>query len=185
MQYHMKTTRLLIIFVVCAAANPSLAEVYRWEDDSGKIIFGDKPPKEKSATIIQIENTENTGAQFATPGEIKNIEQTIENRRHQNNSSNLNNIDSHCRGYVSQLNKIEIYLKHTPTDLDRQKASDLRKLIKIECGKQVLSQKHDDWQCKRYRTDLTKAEIFHEHTPTPRDEQKIKDLKKQIAHECE
>jgi len=94
-------------------------------------------------------------------------------------------IDSHCRGYVSQLNKIEIYLQHTPTDLDRQKANDLRKLIKIECGKQVLSQKHDDWQCKRYRTDLTKAEIFHEHTPTPRDEQKIKDLKKQIAHECE
>ena len=182
---HMIATRFLIIFVACVAAGQSLAEVYRWQDDSGKIVFGDKPPKDKTTTVIQIENTEDSGAQFATPAQIKNIEQTNDNRRRQTNLSNQNNIDSHCRGYVSQLNKIEIFLKHTPTDLDRQKADVLRKLIKIECGSQVLSQKHDDWQCKRYQTDLTKAEIFFEHTPTPRDEQKIIDLKKQIAHECQ
>lgn len=181
----MRAVQILIMFVVFAAANLSVAEVYRWEDDSGKIIFGDTPPKDKMSTIIHIENTDDSGAQFATPGQVKNIEQDIENRRRQNNHSTNNNIDSHCRGYVSQLNKIEIFLQHTPTDLDRQKARDLRKLIKIECDNQVLSQKHDDWQCSRYRTDLTKAEIFLEHTPTPRDEQKVKDLKKQITLECQ
>ena len=93
-------------------------------------------------------------------------------------------IDSHCRGYVSELNKIEIFLQHTPTDLDRQKAKDLRKLIKVECSNKVLTQKYDDSRCKRYRTDLTKTEIFLEHTPTDRDQQKIIDLKNQIFREC-
>lgn len=181
----MKTARFLFILTLSVAASPALAEIYRWKDDSGKTVFGDTPPKDKTATAVIIENTEDSGAQFATPGQVKNIEQSAKNRQRQNTSSTSNNIDSHCRSYVSQLNKIEIFLQHTPTDLDQQKASDLRKLIKIECGNQVLSQKYNDRQCKRYRTDLTKAEIFLEHTPTLRDEQKIKDLKKQIAWECQ
>ena len=180
----MNTARYLAILILCIASGPCLAEVYRWTDNDGKVVFGDTPPKDKTTTTISIENTEDSGAQFATPEQAKQIEQNAESRQHRNNSATPNNIDSHCRGYVSQLNKIEIFLQHTPTKLDQQKASDLRKLIKIECGKQVLSQKFDDWHCRRYRTDLTKAEIFHQHTPTPRDEQKIKDLKEQIAHEC-
>jgi hypothetical protein len=181
----MKPVQCLPMLIFCIASSPSLAEVYRWKDDSGKIVFGDTPPKDKTATAITIENTEDSGAQFATPGQVKLIEQKAENRRQESNLPTRTHIDSHCRGYVSQLNKIEIYLQHTPTNLDQQKASDLRKLIKIECGNQVLSQKYNDWQCQRYRTDLNKAEIFHQHTPTPRDEQKIKDLKTQIAHECQ
>jgi hypothetical protein len=181
----MKPVQCLLMLILCAAVSPSLAEVFRWKDDSGKTVFGDTPPKDKTATSITIENTDDSGTQFATPGQVKLLEQNAENRQRPTRSSTRSTIDSHCRGYVSQLNKIEIYLQHTPTKLDRQKASDLRKLIKIECGNQVLSQKFNDWQCRRYRTDLNKAEIFHQHTPTPRDEQKIKDLKAQIAHECQ
>lgn len=174
---------LLCTLILCAIAGPSQAEVFRWKDNNGQIVFGDSPPKNKTATAVSIDNTENSGAQFATPGQVKDIEQNAQSRHRQNRAST--HIDSRCRSYVSQLNKIEIFLQHTPTDLDKQKARDLRKLIKIECGNEVLTLKHDDWQCKRYRTDLNKAEIYLEHTFTERDEQKVKDLKKQIASECQ
>lgn len=181
----MNTARYLLIVILCIPASPGMAEIYRWKDDSGKNVFGDTPPRDKTATAITIENTEDSGTQFATPEQIKLIEQNAKNSQRPSNASTRNTIDSHCRGYVSQLNKIEIYLQHTPTKLDQQKASDLRKLIKIECGNQILSQKYNDLQCDRYRTDLTRAEIFHQHTPTQRDQQKIKDLKAQIAQECQ
>ena len=179
-----KPVRFFGFIILSLIISPGLAEVYQWKDDRGKIVFGDTPPKDKAATAVTINNTGKSGARFATPGQVKDIEYSAEARERQSQSAARNNVDSHCRNYVSELNKIEIFLQHTPTDLDQQKAKDLRKLIKIECDNKVLSQKHDDWQCKRYRTDLTKAEIFLEHTPTKRDQQKVKDLKKQIAREC-
>ena len=43
--------------------------------------------------------------------------------------------------------------------LDRQKAKDLRKLIKVECSNKVLTQKYDDSRCKRYRTEIGRAHV--------------------------
>jgi len=176
---------LLCAFIFCITIEPGQAGVYRWKDDNGKTVFGDTPPKDKTATTVNIENTENSGTQFATPEQTKNIERDAKNRRHKKvPSASRNNIDSYCRRYISELNKVEIYLQHTDTQRDRLKARDLRKLITKECAGNVLTKKFDDARCTRYRKDLSKTEIFLEHTPNPRDEQKVKDLQKQIAREC-
>ena len=162
----------------------SQAETYRWQDEQGNPVFGDTPPKGKDATVITIENTQNSGAQFADPGLVNDLEKDVKARR-KNPANQQQHVDSHCRQYVSQLNKIEIYLEHTPTQRDQQKALDLRKLIEKECNGDVLSLKHSDWQCKRYRQDLNKTRIYLEHTPSDRDAQRIKDLREQIARECQ
>lgn len=180
-----KSFRFLAIIILCAVISPSLAEVYRWKDDSGKIVFGDRPPKNKSTTTIEIDNTKNSGAQFASPGQVDNFKRDAETRSNQNMPSVRSPIDSHCRTYVSQLNQIEIYLEHTVTQRDQQKARDLRKLIKKECGNTILTQKFDDSRCARYREDLSKLDIYLEHTITKRDQQKAIDLRQQIAHECQ
>ena len=163
----------------------SSADVYRWIDDNGKVVFGDTPPKNKTTTTVDIKNTEDSGTQFATPDQTKDIERDAQNRRSQNASTSHKRIDGYCRQYVSELNKIEIFLEHTVTTRDQRKAHDLRKLINKECGDNVLMKKFDDASCTRYRKELSKTEIFIEHSPSPRDERKVKDLKKQIARECQ
>ncbi len=182
------TILLLCAFILCITIEPGQAGVYRWKDDNGKTVFGDTPPKNKTATAVSIENTKNSGTQFATPEQTKNIERDARNRQHKKVTSasrqSRNNIDSYCRRYISELNKVEIYLQHTDTQRDQLKARDLRKLITKECAGNMLTKKFDDARCTRYRKDLSKTEIFLEHTSNPRDEQKVKDLQKQIAREC-
>jgi len=178
---------MLCAFILCMTTNPGQAEVYRWKDDNGKIVFGDSPPKNKTATAVSIENTEKSGTQFATPEQVKGIERAAQNRQPETSTTSRqsrNKVDSYCRRYISELNKVEIYLQHTDTQRDRLKARDLRKLIKKECVGNLLTKKFDDARCTRYRRELSKTEIFLEHTSNPRDEQKVTDLKKQIAREC-
>jgi len=187
-QAQRSTILLLCIFMLGITTEPGQAGVYRWKDDNGKIVFGDFPPEDKTATEVSIENTEKSGTQFATPDQVKGMERDARNRRYNSSSisrQSRNNIDSYCRRYISELNKVEIYLQHTDTQRDRLKARDLRKLIKKECTGNVLTQKFDDARCTRYRRDLSKTEIFLEHSSNPRDEQKVMDLKKQIARECQ
>ena len=173
--------------MLCITIEPGQAEVYRWKDENGKIVFGDTPPSDKAATAVGIENTENSGTRFATPDQVKDIERDAKSHRRKNPLASRqpgNNIDAHCRQYISELNKVDIYLQHTNTRRDQLKARDLRKLIKKECADDVLTQKFDDRKCASHRRKLSKVEIFLEHTSSPRDEQKAKDLKKQIAREC-
>lgn len=160
-----------------------MAEVYRWKDDRGQIIFGDAPPKDKASTAIKIENTKKSGTQFAAPGLVKNIEQEAAQQR-QNKPAPVKRIDPHCRRYISELNKIEIFLEHSNNPRDQQKARDLHKLIKRECSDDLLIQKFDDSHCKYYRENLSKTEIFLEHTRSQRDRNKAIDLRKQISREC-
>ncbi len=172
---------------MCMTTGLNQAEVYRWKDDNGKTVFADTPPKNKTATVVNIENTEKSGTQFATPDQVKNIERDTKSRQLESSSASRrsrNPIDSYCRRYISELNKIEIYLQHTDTQRDRLKARDLRKLIKKECDANVLTKKFDDARCIRYRRNLSKTKVFLEHSPNPRDEQKTKDLKKQVSREC-
>jgi hypothetical protein len=183
----MQTTRILILFILCTTASlfatNGFAEVYRWKDASGKMVFGDTPPKGKTSTAITIEDTTNSGASFASPAQIKDFKRETETTHRQIEPPTRDHIDSHCRNYVSQLNKVEIYLEHTNTKRDRQKALDLRKLIKMECDGEVLTQKFDDSRCRHYREDLTKTEVYLEHTR--RDRNKAEDLRKQIEIECQ
>jgi len=175
---------LLCIIILGTTTVPSIAEIYRWKDDTGKIVFGDKPPKNKPSTAVSVEGTENTGTQFATTGQVKKIKRDAKNYRRSPQPNKAQRIDGHCRSYLSQLNKVEIFLEHTDTPRDQLKARDLRKIIKKECGRKLLTQKFDDSQCKRYRKELSKTEIFLEHTPSPRDQLKARDLRVQIAREC-
>lgn len=181
-------TRLAITLILSLlATHTAQAEVYRWVDEQGRVIFGDSPPKEKQAEAkrITIENTEKSGARFATPQQIKDYDQQSQARQVKKNPAVANQrIDSRCRNYISQLNKVEIYLEHTPTVRDQQKARDLRKLINQECGDVGYQVKHDDAKCQRYRDDLSKAKIYLEHTPNARDQRKVKDLRTQINREC-
>jgi len=182
------TILILCVFILGIMAEPGQAGVYRWKDDNGKTVFGDSPPRDRTATAVSIENTEKSGTQFATPGQVKGIEHDARNREYKSSSTSRqsrNNVDPYCRRYISELNKVEIYLQHTDTQRDQLKARDLRKLIKKECDGNVLTQKFDDARCIRYRKELSKTEIFLEHSSNPRDEQKVIDLKKQIARECQ
>lgn len=169
--------------VLCITTDPALAEVYQWKDDNGNPVFGDQPPKDKTSTAVSIKNTENTGAQFASPNQTKDIERNTTTRKHATQLTTAR-IDAHCRSYLSQLNKVEIFLGHTNSPRDQHKAQDLRTLIKKECGNALLTQKFDDSRCQQYRRDLSQTEIFLEHTSTRRDQQKVKDLRQQIAREC-
>jgi len=185
----MKQKQLLVVLLMlCMVTGLGQAEIYRWKDDGGKVVFGDTPPKNKAATAVNIENTENSGTRFATPSQVKSIEHDAKNRQASNPAASRRNrtkIDSHCRRYISELNKVDIYLEHTDTPRDQLKARDLRKLIKKECGNKILTRKFDDRKCIGYRRKLSKTETFLEHTPNPRDEQQVRDLKKQLARECQ
>jgi hypothetical protein len=177
------TKLFLFIVIYCAACGLSPAEIYQWTDKHGNTVFGDKPPKHKDATSVDIDVIENSGTQFATPNQVKSIEREAAQPSRQKRVSKQP-VDAHCRRYISDLNKVEIYLEHSNSPRDQQKASDLRKLIKRECSAEQLAQKYDDWRCKRYKEDLTKTEIFLEHANSPRDQRKADDLRKQIAREC-
>lgn len=181
----MRLIPFISIVIFCIISSSSLADVYRWKDDSGKIVFGDSPPKNKTATTVTIDETKNSGTQFATPGQVQNFKHDAAVRPRLNKTITPQRVDPHCRNYISQLNQVEIYLEHTVTKRDQQKSIDLRKLIKKECGKNVLSRKFDDSQCTRHRESLSKLEIYLEHTVTPRDQQKAKDLRQQIIRECQ
>lgn len=181
----MKPAQLLVIIILCAVTSSSLAEVYRWKDDNGKIVFGDSPPPNKTTTTININDIKDSGTQFAKPDQVSDFTRNAEKHSTQSKSNTRSNIDSHCRNYISQLNKVNIYLEHTVTKRDQQKAIDLRKLIKRECGNKILTQKFDDSRCTAYRVDLSKLEVYLTHTITKRDQQRASDLRQQITRECQ
>lgn len=180
----MKLCSWLIFAILLCSATINAAEVYRWTDDNGNVIFGDKPPKNKAATSVHIEHNKKSGTQFADPAQIKNFERGA-TKTQQRKSTPKKRIDADCRRYISQLNKVEIFLEHSNSPRDQLKARDLRKLAKNNCGDTRLTQKFSDSYCHNYRKKLEKISIFLEHTSTPLDEQKVKDLRKQIARECE
>lgn len=178
-----KTLLPVFLCVLLSGVTASAAEVYRWTDDNGKTMFGDKPPADKTATAVRIDHAQKSGAQFADPVQIKKFERSANKTRPAKKASKKK-INANCRRYISQLNKVEIFLEHTNSPRDQLKARDLRKLASKNCGGTPLTQKFSDAYCKRYRRTLSKTEIFLEHTSSPRDEQKVKDLKKQLAREC-
>lgn len=173
----------LILCILLLSAATGTAGVYRWTDDNGTVIFGDTPPKDKTATAVRIENTKKSGATFANPKQIKSFERYAA-KPHRNKPKPKKKISTDCRRYISKLNKVEIFLEHTDSPRDQLKARDLRRLAKKYCGATRLTQKFSDSYCNRYQKNLNKTEIFLEHTSSPRDEQKAKDLKSQIAREC-
>lgn len=50
------TVRLSLALVICAiAAGTALADVYKWTDPSGRVIYGDKPPEDSKAQQVKID----------------------------------------------------------------------------------------------------------------------------------
>lgn len=129
----MPAKRILLFLCLSLTTGLCQAEVYRWQDEHGKTVFGDKPPKDKAATAVPIDSSDNSGMQFATPELIRDMENEAKYGRPPSQASKQRPVDWHCRNYVSQLNKVEIYLQHTPTQRDRQRVKDLRQQIAREC----------------------------------------------------
>ncbi len=174
-----------ILFVYLFMGLPH-AEVYRWLNDDGELIYGDKPPEGSRADAVPIENRAAQGMKFATPEQVEQFHTDAQTRKKTEPAPGNSNLSkSYCRRYRSDLNKIEIYLQHTYSVRDAQKASDLRKIIKRECSDINLSAEDNRSRCRSYHEEIVKTEIYLEHTPNPRDKQKVKDLRKQIARECE
>ncbi len=135
---------------------------------------------------VLVENAIGRGMKFATPEQIEELHNDAQTQKKgKSQAGQVSQSKSYCRRYRSDLNKIEIYLQHTNSVLDAQKAHDLRKIIKRECGGINLSVEDNRSRCNAYHQDLVKTEIYLEHTPNPRDKQKVKDLRKQIARECQ
>ncbi len=175
---------LIVISYFCSGV--AHAEVYRWVNDNGEIVFGDNPPKDTAVDAVPVENKVGSGMKFATPEQIEEFHNNAQTQKKtKSQSSTSNPSKSYCRRYQSDLNKIEIYLQHTYSIKDAEKARDLRKLIKRECGGINLTLEDNRSRCNSYHQDMVKIEIYLEHTPNPRDKQKLKDLRKQIARECE
>ena len=184
------TNSITIVFsllMVALLPMADAADMFRWENQQGETVFGDRPPKDVDATPITVEEIPKTGNRFSSEQQIEQMHQDAAiSREVESRQSNraAQRIDYHCRDYVSQLNKAEIQIERSYNVRDAQKAVDLRKLIKKECGESVLSVKHDDWRCRQYRRDLEKAKIYQEHTPNSVDSKKVEVLTKQIAREC-
>ncbi len=161
-------------------------DVYRWTNDKGEIVFGDSPPKGTDVEIIPLKKTLDRGMKFATPEQVEKLHNDAQaQKKMKPRARGTRLLKSYCQRYRSNLNKVEIYLQHTYNVQDAQKAQDLRKLIKRECGGINLSVEDNQSRCKAYRQDLLKTEIYLEHTSNPRDRQKVKDLRKQIMRECQ
>ncbi|HEB54950.1 MAG TPA: DUF4124 domain-containing protein [Gammaproteobacteria bacterium] len=163
-----------------------IAEVYRWTNDKGEIVFGDRPPKGVDVDIIPLKKAVGSGMEFATPEQIKKLHTDVQVKKKTKPRAGGTRLSkSYCQRYRSNLNKVEIYLQHTYNVQDAQKAQDLRKLIKRECNGITLSVEDNRSRCKSYRQELVRTEIYLEHTSTPRDRQKVNDLRKQIRRECQ
>lgn len=175
-----------LVLILYFSSGISHAEVYRWLNDRGEIVFGDAPPEGTKADSLSIDDPDNTGMKFATPEQIEKLRNDAKAQdKKQPRTNKTNPLDSYCRRYRSDLNKIEIYLEHTNSMRDVEKARDLRKLIKRECGSVNVSTGANRSRCESYRQDMVKTQIYLEHTPNPRDKHKVEDLRKQIARECE
>lgn len=162
------------------------AEVYRWVNDRGETVFGDSPPKGTQADVVPVDTTVGRGMKFATPKQVEQFHNEAQTQKKARSQSGVSSPSkSYCRRYQSDLNKIEIYLQHTYSIKDAEKARDLRKLIRRECSGVHLTAEDNRSRCNSYHQDMVKTEIYLEHTPNPRDKQKLKDLRKQIARECE
>lgn len=175
-----------LILIVIAAPSWS-AEMYRWKNKQGEVVFGDQPPVGAQAEPITVEEIPKTGNRFSDESQIKRLHQDAAMRRELDarlSRQPAPRTDYHCRDYVSQLNKAEIQIQRSYNVRDAQKVVDLRKLIKKECGESTFNTKYDDWRCKQYRRDLEKARIYVEHTPNSVDQKKIDSLQQQIAREC-
>jgi hypothetical protein len=119
-----------VVLLLSMFLNVSQAEMYRWINEKGDVAYGDMPPKDVEAELISADKVTPSGTAFATNQQIEDLHNELDAPQ---KSEKAKPTDYYCRGYVSDLNKLEIYLEHTVTDRDKQKVIDLRKQIEREC----------------------------------------------------
>lgn len=180
------TAALLLVFNTSLLAQefeaPATGEetvpMYRWLDTHGRLHYSDTPPPDQADAIEPQEMPQlpATGVRLADDMDL--------NPTPDDKPPVKAKADSRCRRYHSDLNKVELYLQHTPNDRDRQRAADIREQISIECSGFALKRDYGDSRCRGHHSRLNKLEIFYRHSPNHRDRQKIADLKRQIEMEC-
>ena len=50
----MRTSRLVLFLITSLVIATTQADVYRWVDESGSVMYGDKPPKNSSAKRVEL-----------------------------------------------------------------------------------------------------------------------------------
>ena len=50
----MRTSRLVLFLITILVIATTQADVYRWVDESGSVMYGDKPPKNSSAKRVEL-----------------------------------------------------------------------------------------------------------------------------------
>ena len=163
----------LITPVLCQATETSL---YKWKDAEGNIHFSDKLPKDIDPEPFKAPSISISSRDY--------IPTQSDSEKSEPKKAKSKKDDRYCRKYKEKINKISIYLKHTPNDLDEQKLKDLKQQLKLECTNGVYKKKYKNSTCHRHARKLNKYIIYNKHTPTDRDQQAIKDLKAQIKLEC-
>lgn len=176
---------LLILFTGMSCMETIEAEVYRWIDEQGNVVYGDRPPKDRKLQPLPLRESAGRGTSFATPEQIEKLHASDKTSKGKSRSADENTARrSTCQRYRSDLNEVEIYLQHTWSQRDALRARDLRKLIRRECTGVAARLERDSSRCRGYRRELLETEIYLEHTPNPRDQQRVQDLEKQIEREC-
>ncbi len=60
---------LLTVLAIALALSPAFAEIYKWTDESGRVVFGDRPPEDSSVQSVTVQPTQTF--QSAPPSEFK------------------------------------------------------------------------------------------------------------------
>ncbi len=156
-------------------------QLYRWIDAQGRAHFADAPPDGRPSEAVQQDMPQlpATGVRLAD-----DLTETEQANKPQATTAPKKRPDSRCRRYHSDLNKTELYLRHTPNARDQQRAADLKQQIALECSGHALKRDLGDARCRGYHSKLNKLRIYYRHSPTDRDKRKIDDLERQIEMEC-
>ena len=70
--------RLLTVFLFCALALPASAQIYKYTDDRGNVVYSDQPPEGRTAQTIELAPTNTVEAQAPVdvPGHTETAEQS-------------------------------------------------------------------------------------------------------------
>ena len=131
--------KLLLIIFLLFQFNLSLSEVYKWVDENGKTVYGDKPVSEE-ANIVEIKKT---------PKQDKKYQERIEKQK-----KLLNVMKEERADEISRLNK-----EKEEKEKQEKECSKLKKeLKKMKDSTHLFEETDDPHNPKIYTDEERKAE---------------------------
>ena len=167
---------ILVVLILPVWLQLGEASLYKWKDKDGNTHFSDELPEDVKSEPLQPPPLSILSGNSPVQKEGLEKDKALKAKPPKESY--------HCAKYTREINKISIYLQHTPNDRDKQKLIDLKQQLKLECKNGVYRKKYKNSHCHRYARKLNKYTIYNKHTPNDKDQQIIKDLKQQIALEC-